>query len=176
MSLLAERLLALHEALDGEAIPHAFGGAIALAYCTSEPRGTRDIDLNVFVGTDQVDNVLDSLPDPVTVTKTSRSTARSEGQVRVVWNDTPIDVFFNTHAFHSRAEEAIRVVPFETTTIPVLGCSSLIVFKAMFDRTRDWADIEDMIAAGVDASGALADLNQVLGKDPRTKRLASLIR
>lgn len=49
MSLLAQRLLAVHDALDAAELPHAFGGAIALAYCTEEPRGTRDLDVNVFV-------------------------------------------------------------------------------------------------------------------------------
>ena len=34
------------------AIPHAFGGALALAYY-AEPRATIDIDLNVFVPPDQ---------------------------------------------------------------------------------------------------------------------------
>ncbi|MDQ1395101.1 MAG: hypothetical protein QOG64_360, partial [Acidimicrobiaceae bacterium] len=45
MPSLAERLLVVHAGLDGARIPHAFGGAIALAYCTEEPRGTRDIDV-----------------------------------------------------------------------------------------------------------------------------------
>jgi hypothetical protein len=49
VSVLAQRLLAVHAALDDAGLPHAFGGAIALAYCTLEPRGTRDIDVNVFI-------------------------------------------------------------------------------------------------------------------------------
>ena len=43
---LPEKIVALSEAL--ESVPHAFGGAIALAYY-AEPRATIDIDLNVFV-------------------------------------------------------------------------------------------------------------------------------
>jgi hypothetical protein len=38
-------------------------------------------------------------------------------------------------------------VPFAGTRIPVLGPVELAVFKAMFDRTRDWADIEAMLSA-----------------------------
>lgn len=49
MSVLAERLLAVHDALADARLPHAIGGAIALGYCTEEPRGTRDLDVNVFV-------------------------------------------------------------------------------------------------------------------------------
>ena len=36
-------------ALDDARIPHAFGGALALAWCTQRARGTIDIDVNVFV-------------------------------------------------------------------------------------------------------------------------------
>ena len=58
MSVLGQRLLAIHEALTGGGIPHAFGGAIALAYCTEEPRGTRDLDVNVFVEPAAAESVL----------------------------------------------------------------------------------------------------------------------
>ncbi len=46
MLTLAKRVLAIDHALSS--IPHAFGGALALAYY-AEPRATIDIDLNVFV-------------------------------------------------------------------------------------------------------------------------------
>ena len=38
-----------HEALDSAGMRHAFGGALALAWCVEEARGTQDIDLNIFV-------------------------------------------------------------------------------------------------------------------------------
>ena len=40
------------------------------------------------------------------------------------------------------------MVEFEGTRIPILGADELALFKAMFDRTQDWADIEAMVAAG----------------------------
>ncbi len=43
---LPERILALDEALA--AVPHTFGGTLALAYY-AEPRATIDIDVNLFV-------------------------------------------------------------------------------------------------------------------------------
>ncbi len=46
MTTLVEKVLALSEALTAADVPHAFGGAIALAYCTEDPRGTRDVDVN----------------------------------------------------------------------------------------------------------------------------------
>jgi hypothetical protein len=49
VSLLGQRLIAVDKALTEARLEHVFGGAIALAYCTEEPRGTRDLDINIFV-------------------------------------------------------------------------------------------------------------------------------
>jgi pimeloyl-ACP methyl ester carboxylesterase len=164
MSVLADRLLAVRDALDSAGIAHAFGGAIALAYCTQEPRGTRDLDVNVFVSPERAEFVLDSLPSGVTVRPADRVAARRDGQVRVMWDDTPLDLFFNTHAFYRSVAGEVAVVPFEATTIPVLGCEALAVFKAMYGRTRDWADLEAMLEAGAfDCSRALERLRELVG-------------
>lgn len=177
MNGLAESLLAIDTALEKAGFPHAFGGAIALAYCTHEPRGTRDIDVNIFRPASWADEALDAMPSAVTVTDANRATARREGQVRVMWDETPIDLFFDTHEFHRETAEGVLRVPFEGTIIPVLGCESLIVFKAMFNRPRDWADIGDILEAGVsDAGRALDRLRLLLGEtDPAVARLAALI-
>jgi hypothetical protein len=67
-------------------------------------------------------------------------------------------------------------VPFAGTRIPVLGPVEIAVFKVMFDRTRDWADLEAMIAGGDarprrDARAALR--TRVEADDPRCSRLAT---
>ena len=66
-----------------------------------------------------------------------------------------------------------RTVPFEGTRIPVLGPTELAVFKAMFDRTRDWADLEAMAAAGtLDVDAMKATLRTLIPKgDERFARL-----
>jgi hypothetical protein len=166
MSLLGERLLAVHDALDGAALPHAFGGAIALAYCTQEPRGTRDLDVNVFVSPERAREALSALPAQVTVSEADIALAMRDGQVRVWWEDTPLDVFLDVHSFHGEVAQDIRSVPFEGRTIPALDCTALAVFKALFDRTKDWADIEEMLAAGaLDSARATAWLERILGAD-----------
>lgn len=147
MSLLADRLLAVDRALAKAGLAHAFGGAIALGYCTLEPRGTRDLDLNVFVAPERVREVFAALPDGVTVTALNVEQAERDGQVRIWWEDTPIDVFLDVLPLHGEVAREIRHVPFAGDSIPVLGCDALAVFKAMFDRTRDWADIEAMVEA-----------------------------
>jgi len=176
MSLLADRLLAVHDALDGAGFPHAIGGAIALGYCTLEPRGTKDLDINVFVAPDRVKDVFAALPQPVTVTALNLEQAERDGQVRVWWEQTPIDIFFNVLPLHEEIARNVREVPFMGRTIPVLDCTSLAIFKAMFDRTRDWADIEAMLEAkSIDVEEAVAWIRRIAGPEaPEAERLASI--
>jgi hypothetical protein len=95
----------------------------------------------------------------------------------VWWDDTPIDLFFDVHDFHRQVGAGVRLVSFLERRVPVLACTDLVVFKAMFNRTKDWADIEEMVLAGtVDSDRALAWLARLLGpSDTATLRLAALV-
>ena len=176
MSVLAQRLLAVHDSLTQAGLPHAIGGAIALAYCTLEPRGTRDLDVNVFVTTERAGEVLDAVPHAVTVTASDSEQLTREGQVRVWWEDTPIDLFLDVLSFHQEIARSVRHVPFMERTIPVLSCTALAAFKAMFDRTRDWADIEAMVeVSAIDLDAAANWVQEMDGPDSlRARRLMSL--
>jgi hypothetical protein len=96
--------------------------------------------------------------------------------VRVWWDDTPIDVFFDVHEFHLEAAGDVRVVPFAGEQIPVLGCTTLAVFKVVFDRTKDWADMEVMLDAGsLDRAAVVGWAVRRFGPaDPRIERLLDL--
>ena len=82
-----------------------------------------------------------------------------------------------TTTFHRYTAERIERVPFDGASIPILGATELTVFKAFFDRTKDWADIEAMIDAGsVDIHAALGWLVDLLGGDDhRVARLRRLL-
>jgi len=144
---LQRKLLTLHRALARGQIPHAFGGAIALAYWTLDPRGTSDIDVNVFVPAGDAALVLRALPEGVAQPAGTLETIARDAQIRLWWEETPVDLFFDAVPVHADAARNRRDVPFEDEQIPVLGPIELAVFKAMFDRTRDWADIEAMLCA-----------------------------
>lgn len=170
---LAERLLAIHASLTKSAVDHAFGGAIALAYWTLEPRGTRDIDVNVFAHPDDCNRALAALPEGVAYDDAAIETIKRDGQVRLFWEDTPVDLFFSNLPIHDDAARHRREVPFEGVQIPVLGPGELGVFKAMFDRTQDWADIEAMLVANtLDPDALRGQLTSLLGTDDQ--RLARL--
>ena len=176
MTSLPEKILAIHAALDDAAVPHAFGGALALAWCTERARGTIDIDVNIFVDVDLATMVLAALPDEVIWTDDDRAQIARDGQTRLWWDATPVDVFFNTTEFHARVAERMRWEPFLDVELPFLSCRDLAVFKAFFSRTRDWADLEEMAAAGaLDVEAVLGVLVRYLGgDDDRVERLRAL--
>lgn len=173
MTSLAEKVVALHHALDAAELPHAFGGALALAWCTRQPRGTSDIDLNVFVPTSSARIVLDALPAAVTKTRSDASRLQRDGQVRLHWGTTPVDIFLDTTEFHETAMRRASIEPFAGEMVPFLACSDLTVFKAFLDRRRDWADIEDMLMArSIDVDAIVTVLSEHLGPDD--ERIAKL--
>jgi hypothetical protein len=176
MSGLPGKIVALHKALGSRDIAHAFGGALALAWCTQRARGTIDIDLNVFLTQDRAHEVVAALPRAVAHSDSDVATLQQEGQTRLWWDDTPIDVFLNTTAYHEDVARRIRWEPFVGEELPFLSCTDLAVFKAFFNRTRDWADLEEMVAAGaLDRDRVLGILVRYLGvSDERVERLQSL--
>jgi hypothetical protein len=168
MSELGDQLLAVHSGLDAAGIPHAIGGAIALGYCVLEARGTRDVDVNVFVGPERAREVFAAMPAGVEFSGAQLERAERDGQVRLRWGITPVDLFFSVLPFHDHVESHTREVPFEGRMIPVLDCTALAVFKAMFDRTQDRADIEAMAEARtLDFDEALRWLEEMAGSESR---------
>lgn len=176
MTSLPAKILALHRALEAVAVPHAFGGALALAWCTERARGTIDIDLNVFVDAARATEILAALPPGVVWTAEDRSAIERDGQTRLWWQTTPIDLFMNTTEFHAQLAARARSELFAGAVVPFLSCSDLAVFKAFFNRTKDWADLEAMAAAGtLDLDRVLGVLLRYLGpSDERIDRLRRL--
>jgi hypothetical protein len=90
---------------------------------------------------------------------------------------TPIDLFTNTTEFHVAAADRAVVHEFASQNVPFLSCSDVAVFKAFFNRTRDWADLEEMMAADtLDGDLVLGALVHYLGRnDERVERLTALL-
>jgi hypothetical protein len=62
-------------------------------------------------------------------------------------------------------------------SVPILSATDLLVFKALFDRRKDWADIEELIKFGKpDVDEARRWLVQIVGgRDDRLARLAEIV-
>ena len=174
---LADKIVAIHRTLDAARLPHAFGGVLALAWCTQRARGTIDIDVNVFAPAERTADLLAALPTDVTVDDEAVAQLETDGQARLWWAHTPVDVFLSTTPYHTDVGERIRREPFAGHDVPFLACRDLAVFKAFFDRTKDWADLEEMSAAGtLDVEAVAGVLVHYLGPDdPRIARLLALV-
>lgn len=176
MDDLVAKIVQLHEQLAASELPHAFGGALALAWCTQRARGTIDIDVNVLVPAEDWQRALAALPSEVTVTRNDRKILRRDSQVRVWWGRTPLDLFLNSTEFHRGIEQRVRWETFGGTSVPFLSCFDLAVFKAFFNRTKDWADLEEMAhAKTLDAKRVAATLIEFLdADDERVQRLLDI--
>lgn len=166
MSTIVRKIVAVHRALEKASLPHAFGGALALAWCTQQARGTIDIDVNVFVGADQGRAVVAALPRGIVRAESQLAALEHDGQVRLFWQQTPVDLFLDTTPYHREVARRLRREEFGGTSVPFLSCLDIAVFKAFFDRTKDWADLEEMQAAGtLDIPRVIAILIEYLGAD-----------
>jgi cytochrome P450 len=174
---LPDKVIAIDEALAEAKIPHAIGGALALAYY-AEPRATIDVDVNVFVGVDRRNEVIEALGAVGVATANLDDTAlERDGQCRLWWGENPVDLFFAYDPFHQEMRKAVRRAPFAGTTIPILAPEHLAVCKAVFDRAKDWLDIEQMLLATdeLDVVEIEGSLERMVGRDdPRLDRLAEV--
>lgn len=173
---LPDKVVAIDRALDDATLSHAFGGALALAYY-AEPRTTVDIDVNVFVGVDRWDDVAAVLAQLGIDTSVDPPAIDHDGQARVWWGRTPVDVFLSYDPFHEAMKQAARRQPFGDNTLPVLAPEHLLVCKAVSDRAKDWLDIAQMLAwvDGLDLGEVRRWLGHLLeADDPRRVRFESL--
>jgi hypothetical protein len=175
---LPEKVVAIHQALDAAKVPHAIGGALALAYY-AEPRATADVDINVFVTTDRwpdVRTALEALSIDVAV---DLPALERDGQVRLWWDRNAVDLFFSYDEFHEAMPGKTRKVPFGDATLQILSPEHLAICKAMFDRGKDWLDIEQILVAADPLDIAEIDswLRRMVGEaDPRLAKLAEIKR
>jgi hypothetical protein len=178
--LFDEKIVAIEGALVAADIPHAFGGANALAYYGT-PRATADIDLNVFVLPSRASDVLATLGKLGAATGIPNlvELIERDGQARIFWEKTPIDLFFSYDPLHDSSMERRRLVDFGGDTIHVLSAEDLMVYKAVFNREKDWRDIAEMIYAAegsLDFGYVRSWLGRILSEDdPQCARFERLV-
>lgn len=174
---LPEKVVAIHHRLAEAKIDHAFGGALALAYY-AEPRSTIDIDVNLFVSPSSYPEVEQELVEIGVSDGADLAAVERDGQCKLRWGDTPIDLFFAYDDLHEAMRRAARREPFGQDTISVLSPEHLIVCKTIFNRPKDWLDIEQMLICveELDAAETRGWLARVLGSDdPRSKRFERML-
>jgi hypothetical protein len=143
----AELAVLIARELESASIPYAIGGAIAYGYW-GNPRGTRDLDVNLFVSADRAGPALDTLLRAGVRLDRNRvlESAQERGDARVFYEDVPIDLFFISIPLHESAAERTVLVTLLGQTIRVLSAEDLVVLKMLFFRGKDLVDIERIVA------------------------------
>lgn len=175
-----QKVVRLNAALAERCIPYAFGGAIALNY-HREPRSTLDIDVNIFLSPEHEETVLRALGDVYDLADSDQvgRELRRDGQARSSWGATYVDLFLANTDFHASMAERVQRQPFGETTIPVLSIEDLLICKALFDRSKDWVDIEAVAKTRrgeLDRPYITGWLDRFLPEeDPRRARIAAIL-
>ncbi len=180
---LVRLVMDVNDRLWSASIDHGFGGALALAYYVAEPRATRDMDINVGVRVEEAGRVFTALPPGVAWQRADVDRCIADGQIRLWYGaprqGIPIDLFFPQHEFHAAVAAATTNRPFarDDYFLPVISAAHLCVFKALFDRPKDWIDIAGMLdARTVDIAEAERWLVMLLGAQHEScRRLLELV-
>jgi hypothetical protein len=181
--IVLERAVEVHRLLEAAGVAHAIGGALALAYHVGEARATRDIDLNVSADPDDAAALFRLLPADVPWDAGDVEAVRTTGQVRLWWPHPdgqppiPLDLFFPQSPLHVLVNQRAERVVMLDDVVPILSATDLMVFKMLFDRRKDWADIEELLRYGkVEVAEARRWLTDVVGPDdPRQRRLDEVL-
>ena len=113
-------------------------------------------------------------------TEPERARLDRDGQIRVHWGHTPLDLFFSYDPLHESCLARKRTVPFGgDDRIDILSAEDLVIFKVLFDRAKDWTDIDELLYAqggDFDASYTLEWLRRILERaDARLARFEQLL-
>jgi hypothetical protein len=182
---IGDVIVEINAELDTAGVRHAFGGALALAYY-AEPRGTVDVDINVGVPVESRSTLLSRL-DSIgwhSDADTAQTLPAAGTRLHQPDETVVIDLFFAFDELHEVVLDRAVQKPFMHAGVrhelPFLSAEDLTIFKMSFGRTKDWVDIEAMIAAGtlIDADYVERQLVRFKGPTayPSAARLRAMLR
>ncbi len=165
---------AIADALRSAAQPYALGGALALGVA-GVPRGTKDVDVNVFVEPDALMPVIDALTAlGIRVdAPTALARARRDGMFVGDWDGMRIDVFVPSIPFSREAERTAIDVTVDGWTGRFLSAEGIAIFKLLFFRIKDRGDLERLVAvrgASLDRAYIRRWIVDMMGEDDERVR------
>lgn len=138
----------LADVLEANEIDYAIGGALALGFY-AEPRATMDVDINIFVSsarvTEVVLNVLSGIGFKPDDPARFQETAQTDGQFRGRIDGVRVDVFVPAIDYYASLAARRRTVMLNDRSLQILGPEDLLVLKMMFFRRKDLADAEAVL-------------------------------
>src|SRR3989304_3616453 len=171
----------LAAALDAQQHEFALGGAIALGYW-GVPRGTIDVDLTLYLAPDKPSECILLLQQLGCSLRTTEALAslREHGFCSATFQRVRVDVFLPTIPFYTLARQRRRRVQLGEQSIVIWDAESLVVFKMMFFRRKDIADVEQILriqAGALDRDWIQHQLQELYGvRAPRLLQWDELTR
>ncbi len=166
--------------LTERGIDYAVGGALALGCWTAHPRATIDADINLFIPPDDTDHCLNLMREIGCEFDwaAASATLHSHGYCRARYRERQIDFFLPLTDFHDQARRRRVEIKFQHSAVHVLDAESICVFKLMFFRLQDLADVEALLRAQgdkFDRCWVEHQIEQLFGShDPRLARWREL--
>lgn len=143
----AEAARAIADALERSGHAYAIGGALALGVA-GVPRGTRDVDVNLFVDADQLPDAIEVLQSLGIEIQPEPALARAErdGMFVGMWDGMRVDVFVPSIPFSHEAGETAVTIEVDGWKGRFLSPEAIAVFKLLFFRIKDRGDLERLVA------------------------------
>lgn len=135
-------------ALERAGFAYAIGGALALAVA-GVPRGTADVDVNLFVDESRVLDLFEVLAGLGIEIDVDAASARAhrDGMFVGRWDGMRIDVFLPSIPFAREAERTrVKMTDAAGWSGWFLSAEALAVFKLLFFRGKDMVDLERLVA------------------------------
>lgn len=148
----AEVARRLADALEGAGISYAIGGALALGVA-GVPRGTLDVDINVFVPDDRIADVARVLEAAgVRVEAGAGEHVRRDGMFVGHFEEMRVDLFLPSIPFSYEAQRTrVRVATADGWSGWFLSAEAIALFKLLFFRGKDVVDLARLVAVRGDA-------------------------
>jgi len=134
-------------ALEARGIAYAIGGALAYGLW-AVPRATVDVDVNVFVGDEDLAAVFTALASLGVRFDADAARAQNERDGMFVgrWSLYRIDVFTPSIDFAWEAERTRVRHAIGASAAWFLSAEAIAVFKLLFFRAKDLVDLERLVA------------------------------
>lgn len=170
----AEVGLSIARALEARQVPYALGGALAYGVWAL-PRATKDVDLNLFVASDQLPGAFDALSSAgVVFDRVEAARLAAEEGLFIGWvGACRIDVFTPSIPFSWEALKTRVSVKVGDSAVWFLSAEALSFFKMMFFRGKDIVDLERLISSTgkrLDAPYVRRWLVETMGEDDERVR------
>jgi hypothetical protein len=148
----------------------------------ANPRGTLDVDVTLFLPADDISTcvrLLQTIGCTFPMDQATRQLSE-HGYCQVEFGGGRVDVFLPLIPFYEEARKRRRTVEFGDQPVRVWDAETLCVFKMMFFRLKDFADVEEILRVQgdrLDKNWVGQRILAIYGpRDPRVARWDELVR